>query len=253
MGQTEAVPVLVKFERNLADYLTVVKIGPEAEEKRPLEAWKPWLGVSTQVLTAELAEAIGLPPQTRGVRLSQVFPDTPAERAGLQTGDLLFRIDGQIIQAYRPEDVEVFGNMIKQYRVDSTVGFEVWRDGQRIELNATLDKRPTPANELPEYEDEELEYTVRELSFGDRVFLRIQPEEHAILVENVESAGWASLAGLRQGDLLLKVNGTEVRGIQQMSELMDQIHQAKPQRVVFFVKRGIHTLFIEIEPEWNPS
>lgn len=83
--------------------------------------------------------------------------------------------------------------------------------------------------------------------------LRIQPEEHAILVENVESAGWASLAGLRQGDLLLKVNGTEVRGIQQMSELMDQIHQAKPQRVVFFVKRGIHTLFIEIEPEWNPS
>ncbi|NDH00754.1 MAG: PDZ domain-containing protein, partial [Opitutae bacterium] len=253
IGQTEAVPVLVKFERNLADYLTVVKIGPEAEEKRPLEAWKPWLGVSTQVLTAELAEAIGLPPQTRGVRLSQVFPDTPAERAGLQTGDLLFRIDGQIIQAYRPEDVEVFGNMIKQYRVDSTVGFEVWRDGQRIELNATLDKRPTPANELPEYEDEELEYTVRELSFGDRVFLRIQPEEHAILVENVESAGWASLAGLRQGDLLLKVNGTEVRGIQQMSELMDQIHQAKPQRVVFFVKRGIHTLFIEIEPEWNPS
>jgi len=253
MGQTEAVPVLVKFERNLADYLTVVKIGPEAEEKRPLEAWKPWLGVSTQVLTAELAEAIGLPPQTRGVRLSQVFPDTPAERAGLQTGDLLFRIDGQIIQAYRPEDVEVFGNMIKQYRVDSTVGFEVWRDGQRIELNATLDKRPTPANELPEYEDEELEYTVRELSFGDRVFLRIQPEEHAILVENIESAGWASLAGLRQGDLLLKVNGTEVRGIQQMGELMDQIHQAKPQRVVFFVKRGIHTLFIEIEPEWNPS
>jgi len=38
-----------------------------------------------------------------------------------------------------------------------------------------------------------------------------------------------------------------------MNEVMDQIHHAKPQRVVFFVKRGIHTLFIEIEPEWNPS
>jgi serine protease Do len=252
-GQTEAVPVLVKFERNLANYLTVVKIGPEAEEKRPLEAWKPWLGVSTQVLTAELAEAIGLPTQSRGVRLSQVFPNTPAERAGMQAGDLLFRIDGQIIQAYRPEDVEVFGNMIKQYRVDSTVGFEVWRDGQKIDLNATLDKRPTPANELPEYEDEELEYTVRELSFGDRVFLRIESEDHALLVENVESAGWASLAGLRQGDLLLRVNGTEVHGVEQMNEVMDQIHQSKPQRVIFFVKRGIHTLFIEIEPEWNPS
>jgi len=252
-GQTEAVPVLVKFERNLANYLTVVKIGPEAEEKRPLEAWKPWLGVSTQVLTAELAEAIGLPPQSRGVRLSQIFPNTPAERAGMKAGDLLFRIDGQIIQAYRPEDVEVFGNMIKQYRVNSTVGFEVWRDGEKIDLNATLDKRPTPANELPEYEDEELEYTVRELSFGDRVFLRIEPEEHALLVENVESAGWASLAGLRQGDLLLRVNGTDVHGVEQMNKVMDQIHQSKPERIVFFVKRRIHTLFIEIEPEWNPS
>ena len=252
-GKTEPVPVLVKFERNLGNYLTVIKIGPEAEERRPLEAWKPWLGVSTQVLTAELAEAIGLPPQSRGVRLSQVFPNTPAQRAGLEAGDFIFRMDGQVIQAYRPEDVEVFGNMIKQYRIDSTVLFEIWRDGKLMQLSATLDKRPTPANELPEYEDQELEYSVRELSFGDRVFLRMQPDEHGILVENVESAGWASLAGLRQGDLLLQVNHVDVQGVEQMRDLMKGIHQSKPQLVVFFVKRGIHTLYLEIEPEWDPS
>ena len=74
---------------------------------------------------------------------------------------------------------------------------------------------------------------MRELSFGDRVFLRIDPKEHGLLVENVESAGWASLAGLRQGDLLLRVNGADVHGIEQMNEVMDQIHQSKPQRVVF--------------------
>ena len=101
------VPILVQFERNLANYLTVIKIGPEAEEKRPIEAWKAWLGVSTQVLTNDLAEAIGLGRENRGVRLSQVFPDTPAAKAGLLAGDLIFRIDGQLIQAYRPEDVEV--------------------------------------------------------------------------------------------------------------------------------------------------
>ena len=106
----------------------------------------------------------------------------------LKAGDLIFRIDGQIVQAQRPEDVEVFGNMIKQYRIDSKVVFEIWRDGNLLELNATLDKRPTPSNELPEYEDKLLEYTVRELSFGDQVFLRIQKEGHGVLVDNVESA-----------------------------------------------------------------
>ena len=249
--KTEPVPVLVEFDRNLANYLTVIKIGPEAEEKRPLEAWKPWLGVSTQVLTHDLAEAMGLDKSSRGVRLSQVFPDTPADRAGLKAGDLIFRIDGQIVQAQRPEDVEVFGNMIKQYRIDSRVVFEIWRDGNLLELNATLDKRPTPSNELPEYEDKLLEYTVRELSFGDQVFLRIQKEGHGVLVDNVESAGWAALAGLRQGDLLLKVNNNKIFDISGMTELMSQVHQEKPEHIIFFVKRGIHTLFLELEPEWE--
>ncbi len=252
-NKSVSIPVLVEFERNLANYLTVIKIGPEAEEKRPIEAWKPWLGVSTQVLTNDLAEALGLEKTSRGVRLSQVFPNTPAAKAGFIPGDLIFRIDGQLIQAYRPEDVEVFGNMIKQYRIDSTVTFEVWRDQKTLELNATLDKRPTPANELPEFEDEELEYTVRELSFADRVFLRMPPQEDGILVENVENAGWAALAGLRQGDILLEVNQVPISSIEQMKGLMSKIHKNKPSQVIFFVKRGIHTLFLELEPEWDQS
>lgn len=252
-NKTVPVPVLVRFERNLANYLTVIKIGPEAEENRPLEAWKPWLGVSTQVLTNELAQGLGLGKYSRGVRLSQVFPETPAQKAGLLAGDLIFRIDGQLIQAYRSEDSEVFGNMIKQYRINSEVTFEVWREGKILELNATLDKRPTPANELPEYEDEQLEYTVRELSFADRVFLRIPPDQNGVLVDNVESAGWAALAGLRQGDILLKVNEHTINGIKEIKDLMVKIHQQRLGQVVFFVKRGIHTLFLELEPEWDPS
>ena len=122
-----------------------------------------------------------------------------------------------------------------------------------LELQATLNKRPTPANELPEYEDKDLEYTVRELSFADRVFLRIPPEENGVLVENVESAGWASLAGLRQGDILLKVNKQPVLNIQAMERLMEKIHLEQPAQVTFFVQRGIHTLFLELEPEWDPS
>ena len=250
-GKMEPVSTLVSFERDMAQLLTVVKIGPEAEENRPVQAWKPWLGVSTQVLTREITEALKLPKATRGIRIAQVYPRTPAKKAGMKAGDLLFRIDGQIIQAYRTEDAEVFGNMIKEYKPDSIALFSGMRDGKLIDLNVTLEKRPDPSNELPDYEEETFEFTVRELSFGDRVSKRLKEKEPGLVVENVEPAGWASLAGLRQGDLVLRINGESMSEVDLFEKKVNQWIKEKEKRIIFFVKRGIHTLFLELEPDWD--
>jgi serine protease Do len=250
-GKMEPVSTLVSFERDMAQLLTVVKIGPEAEENRPVQAWKPWLGVSTQVLTREITEALKMPKATRGIRIAQVYPRTPAKKAGMKAGDLLFRIDGQIIQAYRTEDAEVFGNMIKEYKPDSIALFSGMRDGKLIDLNVTLEKRPDPSNELPDYEEETFEFTVRELSFGDRVSKRLKEKEPGLVVENVEPAGWASLAGLRQGDLVLRINGESMSEVDLFEKKMNQWIKEKEKRIIFFVKRGIHTLFLELEPDWD--
>ena len=250
-GQDEPVPVLVKFDRGLAKLLTVIKIGPEAEENQPLEAWKPWVGVSTQVLTRELSEVIGLPRSTRGIRIAQIFPGTPAEKGGLIAGDLLFRIDGQIIMAHRQEDAEVFGNMIKEYRTDATIHLNGLRNNQPLDLNITLEKRPPPSNELPKLKEKSFEFTVRELSFADRVNARLDNKHPGLLVENVEPAGWAALAGLRQGDLLLKIDGVIQISIDQFAKTLTKLTETKSKRVVFFVKRGIHTIYLELEPDWD--
>ncbi|MEL0098256.1 MAG: PDZ domain-containing protein, partial [Opitutae bacterium] len=76
---------------------------------------------------------------------------------------------------------------------------------------------------------------------------------HGVLVENVEAAGWAALAGLRQGDILLQVNQHRILNIEEMKGVMTGIKGEKANQVIFFVKRGIHTLFLELEPEWGPS
>jgi len=251
--KTEPVPVLIRFERDLASFLTVIKIGPTPVETRPFETWKPWLGIRTQVITRDLSEAIGLGRNGRGIRISQVFPDTPAERAGLLAGDLLFRLDGQIINANKPEDYEVFGNMIKQYKTDAMVSLDGQREGKEISWTATLTKRPTPSLELPEHEDKSLEFTVRELSFADRVFHRLEKDSKGLVVENVEPAGWSSLAGLRQGDLLLSINQIEVQSVKNFKDIMLDVTEDQPANVTFFIKRGIHTLYIKVEPTWDPS
>ncbi len=251
--QNDSLPALVRFERDLASILTVIQVGPEPIDKRPVEAWKAWLGVGTQVITPDLSKALDLDDSTRGVRLTQVFAHTPAQRAGLLAGDLIFKIDGQIIQARQPEDIEVFGNMIKQYRTDATVRFSGLRDGAPIEINATLDRRPTPASELDSFEEEFMEFTVRELSFADRAYHRMTEEQTGLLVENVELAGWASLAGMMQGDILLAVNEHPVDNTYDFENQIKKLAKEKIPTVLFHLKRGIHTLFIEIEPNWEKS
>ena len=250
-GKNEPVPTLITIERDLAEFLTVIEIGPEMEENQPLQAWKPWLGVSTQVLTRDLSLALGLPRTTRGIRIAQVFPGTPAEQGGLRTGDLLFRIDGQIIMANRVEDAEVFGNMIKEYKTDSIIQVSGMRKQEPLDLNITLNKRPPPPNELPKFKESTFEFTVRELSFGDRVFARIKETQVGLYVDNVESAGWAALAGLRQGDLLLEVDGNVVGSVEDFRKQMKSLINSKPTKTIFFVRRGIHTLYIELEPDWD--
>ncbi len=251
-GKEEAVPVLVAFDRGLSNLLTVIQLGPERERNTPMQAWKPWFGVATQVLTRDLSEALGK-SGTRGVRVVQIFPDTPAEKAGVLAGDILLKMDGQIIQAMREEDAEVFGNMIREYKIGAEVVFSVLRHGEAMELTAKLERRPIPANELDEYEDRDFEFKVRELSFGDRVNLRLEKQAQGLMVENVEAAGWAALAGLRQGDVILEVDGEPINAIKAFRKCMENIAEDRSERVVFFVKRGIHTLYVEFEPNWeNP-
>ena len=249
----EAVPTLVSYERDQAHLLTVVELGPEAEENRPVQAWKPWAGVSTQVLTRDLSEALGLDRGAYGVRVVQTYPNTPAEKADLRPGDLILRMDGQLIRANRLEDAEVFGNMIREYKVGAEVTLSCLRESKALDLNLTLEKRPTPAAELDDYEDETFEFTVRELSFADRVSHRLEEQAQGLLIENAQSAGWASLAGLRQGDVLLKVNGLPVSRVEDLEKRMTHVTKNKSARIIFFVKRGIHTLFVELEPDWDES
>lgn len=252
-GKNKPVSTLVKFERNLAQYLTVIKIGPEPDENQPLEAWKPWLGISTQVLTKELSNALGLPSSTRGIRVAQVFPDTPAQDGGLQAGDLLFRVDGQIITASRPEDAEVFSNMIKQYKTDASISLSGEREGKPLDLNISLTKRPPPSNELPKLKDETFEFSLREISFADRVNARLSDNHAGIIVDNVQPAGWAALSGLRQGDFLLEIEKQPIKSIEQYKEMIEKQINAQKEKIIFFVRRGIHTMYLEVQPNWDKN
>ena len=198
-----------------------------------------------------MSKAFNLPEDSRGVRITQVYPQTPAKAGGILAGDLLFRIDGQIISANRQEDFEVFGNMIKEYRTDSTIRLTGLRNGKLLDLNVTLDRRPPPSNELPKIKDKTFEFTIREISFADRINSRLDSNHSGLFVENVEPASWAALGGLRQGDLLLEIEKSPVSTVEQFQFMIEKEIQRKSDTIIFFIRRGIHTLYLEIQPDWD--
>ncbi len=248
--ETEPQPVLVHFDRRGSELMTVVKVGPDPSSAKPKQSRKAWLGIDTQVLSPDLAEALDLKGK-KGVRVTRVHEGTTAAKAGLQVGDVLLKLDGMVINARRPEDADVFDSLIRQYDVDLEVELDLVRGGEKQTLTAALETRPVSSSELEDYEDIDFEFTVRELSFRDEIERRVEKGDQGVLISKVENSGWAQLAGLAPGDVIKRVEDNEISSVAQFREVIAGIKEKKPRQVVLFIQRGIHTMFKEVAPKWD--
>ena len=99
--------------------------------------------------------------------------------------------------------------------------------------------------------DADFEFAARELTYADRLKRRIPDDMQGVLLRKVENGGWASLGGLRGGDFVIYIDGKPTPTVAELKSVLEDIRKEKPRRVVFFVRRGIHTLFCEIEPDYR--
>jgi S1-C subfamily serine protease len=130
---------------------TIAKIAPVLIQTGLFQ--HPWLGVSGINMTPEIAEAIGL-GEPRGFLVIDTAPGGPADSAGVQGGDTPMQLGGReielggdVILAIDDKDVrkidDVLGYLQQATEVGETVRLTVWRDGQIIEIDATLGARPS--------------------------------------------------------------------------------------------------------------
>lgn len=248
-GKTDPTPTLVSYERNGQSLLTVVKIGPEPDPDRPGLVKKAWIAIDTQVISSDLAEALGI-PGAKGVRITQVNPATSAEKAGLKTGDLLLKLDGNVIPTSRPEESDVFAALIRQYRIGSEVSLSVRRGSEDLVIKVALDARPEGTSELASFDCETLEFNSRDLGQSDRVSEKLPDDFKGVLITAVTPAGWAALGGLAAGDILISLDGKTVDSMDALKPILADLEKNLRSPIVLFVRRGITTRYIELEPTW---
>lgn len=248
-GKDKPVPTLVAYEHNGRSYLTVVKIGPEPEADKPGLARKAWIGIDTQVISADLAEALTI-PGAKGVRITQIYPGSNAEKAGLKVGDLIHKLDGTVIAASRPEDSDVFTALIRQYKIGTEVTLSGHRGKDDLSLKLALEPGPEASTELDSHECKPLEFNARDIAKSDRISEKLPDDLKGVLITEVKHSGWAALGGLANGDILLTIDGQASDSIKTLKVQLDELEKAKRSPFVFFVKRGITTRYIELEPTW---
>ena len=246
-GRNGGVDTIVEFEREGQLLATVVELGKKPNESDSAAAQRAWIGLNTQVITRDLAEALGMPGK-KGVRVTQVFPGSRAEEAGFEKGDLLLKLDGMVIRAERERDSDVFDSMIREYPVDETVELDVVRAGEAMKVKCALEPAPKPAKEYRKLVNGTLEFTVREVARDNAQEAAIT---EGVFVDSVERAGWASLAGLAGGDVILSIDGKPVNSLAAIEKALQRVETERRDYIVLLVKRGNLTRFIEIHPIWG--
>lgn len=253
----------VTFRRGGEELVTLVRPVEDRRLQRGGELPSAWLGVETQVVTPDVARALGL-SRPGGFRVTEVLgwsvnggggADDDDDGETLHVGDVLRSLDGESLDASRPQDREELRRAVERRAPGERVTLGVLRPAaegrgaQELEIAVTLEPRPAEPSVADRYRQERLEVAVREITLRDRVERGWERDEAGVLVVEVETGSLAQMGGLRIGDLILRVDGEPVPDVEAFAAATERALAASPEVVPLFLRRGRRTHFVFIEPE----
>lgn len=242
--------LLVEFEREGKSQLTLVKPKLDENEDPPRDVRKAWIGIATQPIVQKLAKKLGHPDQP-GWRITRVYPRSTAAQSDLQVGDIVVGLNGEALRLKGIQDAGMLSRKIKKLNIGDEAKVTVLRSDETLDVTVRLEKSHYAPTEARRVENREFELTVRNVTFFDTDENQWEPDIRGVLIESVESGGWAGLGGLRPGDLIQRIDDTVIRGRRDFRKALEKATKAKAERVVFVVLRGIQTRFQFVEPDWK--
>jgi serine protease Do len=170
------------------------------------------IGVTIQDVSQGLAQSFGLDKPT-GALISSVEKDSPADKAGLESGDVILAMNGQKV-----ERSNQLPPMVAAVKPGNKATFEIWRKGKRKDITVTVGqfkgKEVASASDSGQHNGR-LGLAVRPLTRDERKQAQL---DGGLLVE--DAGGPAAAAGIQDGDVILAVNGNAVKSVAQLRTLV---------------------------------
>ncbi|MGB0238875.1 MAG: DegQ family serine endoprotease [Cycloclasticus sp.] len=180
-----------------------------------------WLGVRIQDVTRELAESFNM-DKPQGALVAQVIPKSPAEKAGIQVGDVIIAFNGENISRS-----SALPPLVGAANISNKARVKIIRNKKTKTLSVVLENLPEDEQLIANVKTEAksntvLGMTIKNLSKEAREKLGFKNE--GVMVESV-SEGVASRAGIRPGDIIMQMDGKVVKNIYQIKELSNKIKE----------------------------
>ncbi len=200
-----------------------------------------WLGVSIQEITKDLADSFGM-KNTNGALVAGIEKNGPADKSGLEAGDVILKFDGKPIATSSDLPRAVGG-----VKPGKAVNAEILRKGASKTLSITVGEAP---NEKDEVNTQIKGSSKPEVNRIGLILHELTPQQkkklngkNGLLVTDAQ--GVAATAGIRRGDVVLGLNNTEAVGVEQFNKALAAIANGKT--VAVLVLRGENTLYVPIK------
>ncbi len=203
------------------------------------------IGVQIDQVTKDVAESIGL-GKPQGALVRSVESGSPADKAGVEAGDIITRFDGKPIE--KASDLpRLVGNTKPGTRTSMTV----FRRGGSRDLNVTIAeieaektaRRTSEKEEKPKSSAaaQSVGLSVSELTDAQKKELKLKG---GVKVEAVTNG--AARAGIREGDIIVAIGNTEVGGVKEFDAVLAKIDKNKP--IPVLLRRGELATYLLIRP-----
>ncbi len=188
-----------------------------------------WLGVQIQPITKDIAEGLGM-EKAGGALISDVFDGSPAEDAGFEAGDAVIAMNDARVKG--PKEL---ARMVARLKPHENITFTIVRDGAEIKRTVKIGKLSGVNKQasLRPSEPQKLKLAALGLSFATKTNSN---GETGVVVSAVDVDGPASAKGIKRGDVVLEVSGTEVSSPGDIKSRLSKISKSGKKTALFLIK-----------------
>jgi serine protease Do len=225
-----------------------------------------YLGATIQAVTPDIADSVGIPGK-KGALVSDLVPNGPAQKAGVQSGDVVLQINGHAVK-----DATDLTRQVAASHTGDTLNLSIWRGGKQITVAVKSGVRPSEeelqaqqnrqekeqgsggsGGAAPASKPDALGLSVVPLDAGARQRYGLPAEVNGAVIDGVATGSDAAKKGVRRGDVIVRAGDHAVANVQDVASAIDVAKKAGRTSILVFIYRDGRQQGVPLKFEGAPD